>query len=172
MAEEMVIWVDEKGKVLGPIPISLANSDKKYLHLEVAVVIVDESRRVLFQKRAKSKKVAPGIWTIAAAGHITYGDTSEQTAHKELAEEMGITVKVLYHIFSSTETLERERHVIDWYLGEYRGGKIIVQDSEVETYAWVGEDQLSEFILSNDLSTGSVKVAKRYWTGEWDYLIK
>ena len=172
MAEEMVIWVDEKGKVLGPIPISLANSDKMYLHLEVAVVIVDLNRRVLFQKRAKVKKVAPGVWTIAAAGHVTYGDTSEQTAHKELTEEMGITVKSLYPIFSSVETLERERHVIEWYLGLYQGGEIVVQESEVETYAWVGEDEMADFKQSNDVSSGSVKVAKRYWSGEWDHLLK
>ena len=172
MAEEMVIWVDEKGKVLGPIPISLANSDKMYLHLEVAVVIVDLNRRVLFQKRAKVKKVAPGVWTIAAAGHVTYGDTSEQTAHKELTEEMGITVKSLYPIFSSVETLERERHVIEWYLGLYQGGEIVVQESEVETYAWVSQDQMSEFIRINNVSSGSQKVANRYWLGEWDHLLK
>lgn len=172
MDEEMVTLVADDGTTIGSIPISLANSNKKYLHLEVAVVIVDEKRRLLFQKRSKAKKVAPGVWTIAAAGHVTYGDTSEQTAHKELLEEMGINVKTLHHIFSKKDSLKNETHLVDWYLGLYKGGKIVIQDSEVEDYAWVSKDELSNFLLDNVVSTGSQKVAKRYWDGEWDHLLK
>ncbi len=172
MAEELVIWVDENENVLGSIPISIANSDPKYLHLEVAVVIVDDNKRALLQKRAKTKKVAPNIWTIAAAGHITYGDTNELSAHRELTEEMGISVKKLYPIFKKKESLEHETHLIHWYLGKYQGGEIIVQDSEVETYAWVGQADFEEFVLSNNVSLGTQSVLKRFWDGEWDHLIK
>lgn len=172
MAEEMVIHIQEDGTVIGPIPISLANSDPRYLHLEVAVVVVDQSKRVIFQKRSETKKVAPGVWTIAAAGHVSYGDSSEQTAHKELLEEMGIRVKKLYPIFTSKESLINETHLIDWYLGFYHGGDIVVQESEVETYAWVSQEEMPNFISANTVSSGSQTVAHRYWSGEWDHLLK
>ncbi|MCE7898335.1 MAG: hypothetical protein DPW11_00420 [bacterium] len=172
MAEELVVWIDEKENVLGPIPISLANSDPKYLHPEVAVVIIDDKKRALLQKRAKTKKVAPGIWTITAAGHITYGDTSEMSAHRELTEEMGISVNKLYPIFKKKESLEHETHLIHWYLGVYRGDKIVIQESEVETYAWVSQTDFEEFISKNNVSKDTQSVLYRLWSGEWDHLLK
>lgn len=172
MAEEMVIWIDELGNPIQPIPISLANSDPKYLHPEVAIIIVDNERRVLLQKRAKTKKVAPGIWTVAAAGHISYGDTSEQAAHRELLEEMGIKVDLLYPLFQNKESLPHETHVVHWYLGLYCGDDIVIQESEVETYTWVGQVDFDNFVKQNKVSVGTQSVLKRYWSGEWDHLLK
>lgn len=172
MAEELVIWIDENENILGPIPINLANSDPKYLHLEVAVVIIDDKKRALLQKRAKTKKVAPGIWTIAAAGHITYGDTSKMSAHRELAEEMGIRVNKLYPIFKKKESLEHETHLVHWYLGVYNGDKIVAQESEVEAYAWVSQSDFEDFIKKNNVSNGTTSVLNRLWGGEWDHLLK
>lgn len=171
MAEEMVIWVDAQGKPLGPIPISLANSDPNYLHLEVAVLIVDDQKRVLLQKRSLTKKVAPGIWTVSAAGHVTYGESSEQVVHKELKEEMGISVKTIRPIFTNIESLPNETHMIKWYIATYEGGDIVVQASEVESYAWVPEAEITAFTASNNVSQGTLSVIKRYWSGEWDKLL-
>ena len=56
--EELVAWVDENENIIKAIPISLANSDPKYLHQEIAGIIYDNQRRVLLQQRSLSKKVS------------------------------------------------------------------------------------------------------------------
>lgn len=171
MSEEMVIWVDEHGNQLGSIPISVANSDPKYLHLEVAVLIVDDQRRVLLQQRAMSKKVAPGVWTTSAAGHVTYGDTPLVSATKELSEEMGIGVENLHYIFQQREDSTKESHITHWYIGKYEGGAVIIQQSEVAQFAWVSQAEFSNFCKDNLVSRHTTEVATRYWEGEWDKIL-
>ncbi len=171
MAEEMVTWIDDKGNILGPIPISQANSDPKYLHLEVAVLIVDDLKRVLLQQRALSKKVAPGVWTTSAAGHVTFGDTVGISAHRELSEEMGIDVDKLIPMLQLRENAPSESHITHWYIGKYHGGAVKIEKTEVAQFAWVDQDQFSDFAKNNILSKHTIEVVARYWAGEWDKIL-
>jgi isopentenyldiphosphate isomerase len=172
MAEELVIWIDEAENVLGPIPISLANSDPKYLHLEVAVLVVDKNQRVLLQQRAYTKRVHPGRWTTTAAGHVTHGETVVQAAHKELFEETGLKVKMLHPLFSEKVTLPNETHITHWFIGRYEEGVVVPQTCEVANVAWVGEVELDDFLANKDVGQNSLSVVERYWQGEWDHLLK
>lgn len=169
--EEMVAWVDENEQLIKVIPISLANSDPKYLHSEIAGMVVDDQHRVLLQQRAKTKKVLPSLWTITTAGHITYGDTPEQTVHKELKEELGIDVPVFYYLFREKVSLPNETHFCHKYIGKYNGGNIVMQESEVDDYAWVSEAEFTQFIAIHEVSHRTIDMMKRYWSGEWDKIL-
>ncbi|MBN1308375.1 MAG: NUDIX domain-containing protein [Chitinispirillaceae bacterium] len=48
---------------------------------------------LLLQKRSPFKETFPGLWDISAAGHISAGDSSRETAVRELREELGISLK-------------------------------------------------------------------------------
>lgn len=172
MSEELVMWVDEQGNLIKPIPISLANSDSQYLHLEVAVLIVDQEGRVLLQKRAATKKVAPNVWTVAAAGHVTYGQTSDEAAARELEEEMGIVIDNLIPLFREKVNLEHESHFADWYIGVYTKGRIVTQKSEVGDYIWLSQHDSLKFFSSHEMSTRTIKMCERYWSGEWNKLLE
>lgn len=167
-ADEMVAWVDENEKLIQVIPLKTANSDPKYLHVEIAGLIVDQDHRVLLQKRSHTKKVAPDVWTVTMAGHVTYGDSIEVTAHKELREEMGIDVPKLIYLFRESVHLPHETHYCHWYLGKYTGGEIVLEPSEVDEYAWVGEADFDSFVSAHDVSDRTIKMCKRFWSGEWD----
>lgn len=165
------MWVDEDENFIKPVPISIANSDPKYLHLEVAVLIVDKDRKALLQKRAKTKKVNPGIWITTAAGHVTYGETIQETASRELIEEMGITCKLQY-IFKEKVKLENETHIAYWFIGTYSRDEIKPQREEVEEFCWLSKNEFGKFNNSHELSNRTISVLKRYWSGEWDSLLK
>lgn len=170
--EELVAWVDENEKLIQVITKDLANSDPKYLHIEVVVLIVDSQGRALLQQRSKTKKVKPGVWTVAAAGHVTYGDTIEASALRELEEEMGITDIRLIPTFIENVTLPNERHSAHWFIGRYNRGEITTQKDEVDDYTWVSKEEFEQFCHSHDVSPRTVKVLARFWAGEWDHLIK
>ncbi len=170
--EELVAWVDEDEKLIKVIPKSLANSDPKYLHSEIVVLVVDAQRRVLLQQRAKTKPVHPGLWTVAAAGHVTYGDTFLATAHRELKEEMGIECKELIHLFREKVLLLNETHFFHWFLGLYQGDPIVIQTDEVDEYIWIGQSEYDDFSDTHKVSPYTNKVIQRYWAGEWDHLLK
>lgn len=168
--EELVAWVDDNEQFIKAIPISLANSDQKYLHIEVAILLFDKQKRVLLQKRASTKKVMPGVWICSVAGHITYGETVETAAHRELVEEIGFDVQ-LTEVTAILNTLPKERHIAHWFLGEYQDQDIVVDPSETDDHIWLGKKDLQKFITKNNVAPITIQIAKRFWSGEWDDLL-
>ncbi|DBA87562.1 TPA: hypothetical protein ACH3X1_004587 [Trebouxia sp. C0004] len=64
-------------------------------HRAVHVWIYAQStHRLLIQKRAECKESWPNLWDISAAGHVTAGDQSLETAQRETQEELGVDVPV------------------------------------------------------------------------------
>lgn len=72
-------------------------------HRSVHIWLVDISqRKVAMQKRSMNKDTFPGRWDISAAGHIEAGGDSKETAVREVAEELGLTVKEDELVFGFT----------------------------------------------------------------------
>ncbi|RYR11446.1 hypothetical protein Ahy_B04g068967 [Arachis hypogaea] len=62
-------------------------------HRAVHVWIFAEStQQLLLQRRALCKDSWPDLWDISSAGHISAGDSSLETARRELEEELGVTL--------------------------------------------------------------------------------
>ncbi len=167
-SEELVEWVDDDEKLIGPIPISVANTDPKYLHREVVVILADRDKRLFIGKRAATKRVAPNIWIPAAAGHLTYGDTIESTAHRELLEETGLDIKALKYLFRDKNSIPNETHFAHWFLGQYAGGEVKIDPAETSEYTWVKESDFDQFCKTHDVPDRSISAFRRYWAGEWD----
>jgi isopentenyldiphosphate isomerase len=47
---------------------------------------------ILIQQRVFTKESYPGMWDATAAGHVVFGETSEETASIEFEEELGIKI--------------------------------------------------------------------------------
>lgn len=170
--EEMVAWVDDDEKLIKVIPRVLANSDPKYLHREIAGLIYDGDRRVLLQQRARTKRVLPGIWTVTVAGHVTYGDTLDATFAKELKEEMNLSIKKPVYLFREKVREWTETHFCHWYAGQYTGGQIKIEPTEVSAYAWVDKKGFPDFVNENTVHPRTIRILERFWSGEWNDILK
>ncbi len=85
------------------------------------------------------------IWSLPK-GHIEQGETAEQTAIREVAEETGIHGHVLAALGSIdywfvTEG-RRVHKTVHHYLLEFSGGELCDEDVEVTEVAWVPVDEL------------------------------
>ncbi len=169
---ELVAWVDDDENLIQVIPRTLANSDPKYLHREIAAIVYDDKRRILLQQRSFTKKVGPGVWTVTVAGHVTYGDSLELTVEKELSEEMGITIPKFIYLFREKVSQSNETHFCHWYIGKYNGGEIVIEPTEVEAYKWVTEQEFANFVATQTVSDRTITMCQRFWAGEWDDLLK
>ena len=93
---ELFYLVDKNDKVLGFTARKQAHKDRSKIHRSVDVVATNSSKQILLQKRSKHKDTFPGFWTISASGHVTYGQTYEQAAKREIEEELGIHPPLRY----------------------------------------------------------------------------
>lgn len=88
-SKEKSIIVDENDNILEIKPRDKVS--KKDRMRNVVVWLEDGKGNVLIHKRTMTKKSGPGLWENAAGGGVSYGETYEEAAYKELEEELGVS---------------------------------------------------------------------------------
>jgi isopentenyldiphosphate isomerase len=89
-AEEIVALVDRAGTVVGSATRTVVRRDN-LLHGATGVLVRDRAGRVYVHRRSPDKDWAPGFHDCAAGGVRQYGEGPEESAARELAEELGVT---------------------------------------------------------------------------------
>jgi 8-oxo-dGTP pyrophosphatase MutT (NUDIX family) len=88
-ADELVLIVDRDNRELGAAPRRQMRAQG--LAHRAAYVLVFNSRGELFvEKRTPTKDIYPGCYDPAAGGVVLAGESYEQSAERELQEELGI----------------------------------------------------------------------------------
>ena len=94
--EEIFDVVDVNDNVIGQAHRRKCNSDPKLIHRAVFVLIFNDQNLILWQKRSATKDVDAGKWVTSASGHVMAGDDYEETAIREVKEELGIDVSLTF----------------------------------------------------------------------------
>lgn len=89
MSEQLETF-DENGHPHGLAERALVHASGLW-HRATHVWLFDHSERVLMQRRASSKDVAPDCWDLSLGEHLQPGETYEQAAQRGLSEELGTT---------------------------------------------------------------------------------
>ncbi|GAB4168610.1 MAG: NUDIX domain-containing protein [Geothermobacteraceae bacterium] len=115
---------------------------KRQIKTSVVACILDEEKRVLLTRRCIepfcSQWVMPG-------GKIDHGEAILAALHREVAEEVGLTVGVdgLIDVFEHIEVGDRDDHyVILYYRCHPLGGDLKPNDRECTEAAWFGPESL------------------------------
>ncbi len=89
-ARELLDVIDENDSVIGFSPMSDIYG-KKLTHRIVHIFVMHpETSDIYLQQRALTKTFLPGYYCTSAGGHVRSGETYEEAAKRELAEELGI----------------------------------------------------------------------------------
>lgn len=88
--EELVEWVDESDRVIAVVPRARMRREN-LRHRSAAVVVMSTDARLLIHRRADTKDLRPGWWDVCAGGVLAVGESYEDAARRELAEEVGVT---------------------------------------------------------------------------------
>ncbi len=140
--EELIDVLNENGNKTGEILTREQIHKKGLCHRIVVIAIIDQQGNILMQQRSKNKAKNPGKWDVAAAGHISSGQTSTEAAIRETLEEVGIKVneEELEYIltYKNKESVEEDyidNQIYDCYIvkrDKINLRNIKVQESEVE----------------------------------------
>lgn len=115
--KEQLVEVDEKDNVIGPISREEChNQTRKPWHRTTHIYLFDNKGNLYFTQRSVKKDTAAGLWTISAGGHLRWGKTPEETAEREILEELKVKAD-LELIDKLTVDYGTEREVISIFSG-------------------------------------------------------
>lgn len=123
--------------------------------LIVVPIIVDDENRILLCRMAPDRGVFPGQWALPGGG-VEPGEPIEAALHREIAEELGITVASVEPLLFKDAFLEKThgdgtRTPLHMVFLVYRcrpATKRIQLNEEFSEYAWVDSATLPSLSLN------------------------
>ncbi len=97
-AEEIVKIVDRENCPIGAVTRQIMRQ-QKLIHQASYILVFNSGGELFIQKRTKSKDIYPGYWDLAAGGVVQAGESYEESAHRELREELGLANAKLRFLF-------------------------------------------------------------------------
>ncbi len=89
--KEFLDVVDENDNVIGKASRIACHVNNSLIHRSVVVLLYDSNNQVFLTKRKENKTEYPGALDSSAAGHARSGESYEQSAERELQEELGVS---------------------------------------------------------------------------------
>jgi len=96
--EEIVQIVDRDNRVTSALPRHQMRS-QGLIHRACYILVFNQQEELYVQKRTMIKDIYPGYWDVAAGGVVLAGESYEQSASRELAEELGVSGVPLTSLF-------------------------------------------------------------------------
>jgi isopentenyl-diphosphate Delta-isomerase len=129
-------------------------------HLSVHTWIVTPDRKLILQRRARTKENHPGLWDISSAGHVSAGELAVDAAARELEEEIGLVVPPgdLERIGSLREQwvlrngsyIDNELHELFLCVRPVDVSALVCQAAEVDEVAVVALEKFRERVASRN----------------------
>jgi isopentenyldiphosphate isomerase len=159
-ADEIVTIVDEHNKVVGAVPRREMRV-KNLPHRSTYILVFNAQGELYVQKRTMSKDVFPGYYDPATGGVVLAGESYEQGAVRELAEEMGIRDVPLTWLFDFYFTDERTRVWGGAFSCVY-DGEVSLQAEEVESVTLMTSDEILRRSATEPFTPDGLYVVQRY----------
>ena len=93
---EILDTVNIDDNLVGQATRKVCNMNPALIHRAVFVLIYNEQKKLLWQKRSLTKDINPGQWVFSASGHVDAGEDYREAAYRELYEELGISTKLSF----------------------------------------------------------------------------
>lgn len=81
--------------ILGSIERSMAHRGQ-ILHRSGMIFLMRSDGKILLQRRSRNKAIFPDCWDSSSSFHVTFGESYEQAAKRELKEETGVSAPLTY----------------------------------------------------------------------------
>jgi isopentenyldiphosphate isomerase len=93
-SEELIQIVTENNEELGVVTRGIMR-EQNLIHRASYILVFNRSDELLIQQRTDCKDIYPGFWDVAAGGIVLSGESYEESAKRELGEELGISARLI-----------------------------------------------------------------------------
>lgn len=167
--DELVEILTEDGIFTGRSVNKIDSHRHGICHGISVIAVINNNGELLIQKRAASKKDEPNKWDLSGAGHIDMGETPQETAIRELNEELGIKLDSseleLVDAYLNKYDLDNGMHISHFvYLfiarKEIDISCVSLQENEVSEVMFVSKDRYLELYNNGYMVKGIAKADK------------
>jgi len=116
-------------------------------HRAVHLFVFNKRGDLFLQKRSRWKDRHPEKWDSSAAGHVESGRTFEETAQREITEELGVAAANLEPIGRITACAETGWEFVRLYETSAEG-PFVLPPAEIETGGFFSEPQIMRWIAA------------------------
>ena len=174
--EEIFDLVDENDRVIGQTTRGEVHKNKNLIHRSVGVAVFNKRGELFLQQRSETKDMDPLLWDISCGGHVKaenlintnkpiiqssnkqinkYSNNPmtiyEETAHRELLEELGVDLPLKFVDKYICQTPEETEMVM--LFKSYHNGPFKLNKKEIITGRFFSKKDLKKA-----LKTGKIKI--------------
>jgi len=158
--DELVDVVDEQDRVIRQVSRREMRA-RNLRHRAVYVLVFNSAGQLFVHQRTASKDIYPGYHDVAAGGVLAAGETYDDGARRELAEELGITGVPLRRLFALRYEDSHTRVIGRVYSCTYDGA-VALQESEIAAGQWMDLDCVLERAQRAAFCPDGLEVLRRY----------
>ena len=165
MSEDIFDVVNERDEVVGQNTRSEVHA-RGLLHRAVHVLVFNSRGDIFLQKRSMKKDRQPGVWDSSCSGHVDSGENYDETAVRELREELGLKVKTLLQkLFKIDACAETDAEFV-WVYRCKSNGPFQLHPDEIETGGWFAPEKVTSWIAERpqDFASAFVLTWKMFST--------
>ncbi len=174
MSEEIFDVVNERDEVIDRMPRSEVHA-RGLLHRAVHVLVFNSRGEVFLQKRSMNKDRQPGVWDSSCSGHVDSGENYDETAVRELGEELGLDIssqtaatgasQPLQKLFKIDACAETDAEFV-WVYRCKSEGPFQLHPDEIETGGWFAPEKVTSWIAERpqDFASTFVLIWKLFLT--------
>ncbi len=157
--------VNERDEVTGRAPRSEVHA-RGLLHRAVHVLVFNSRGEIFLQKRSMKKDRQPGVWDSSCSGHVDSGEDYDQTALRELGEEIGLHLATPPQRLFKIDACEETDAEFVWVYRCENEGPFQLHPDEIETGDWFAPERVSTWIeeRSQDFAPAFVFIWKKFLT--------
>ena len=145
MPEDIFDIVNERDEVVGRKPRSEVHA-RGLLHRAVHVLVFNGCGEIFLQKRSMKKDRQPGVWDSSCSGHVDSGEDYDQTAVRELREEIGLSLSAPpQRLFKIDACFKTDAEFV-WVYRCENEGPFQLHPDEIETGRWFTREHVSTWI--------------------------
>jgi isopentenyldiphosphate isomerase len=145
MSEEYFDVVDGSDVVTGRRPRSEVHR-LNLNHRAVHVLVYNQRGELFLQQRSLAKDCSPGLWDSSASGHVTSGDEYDETAPREVEEELGVTLSKPPERWFKLSASEGTANEFCWIYRAAHEGPFVLQPSEVRGGGWFTHAAIEDWV--------------------------
>ena len=147
MADEIFDVVNERDEVIGRAPRKDVHA-RGLWHRAAHVLVFNARGEVFLQKRSMKKDTAPGAWDSSSSGHLGAGEDYDETAWRELGEEIGWRPATVPRRLFKIAACDETGWEFVWVYATEGEGPFELNADEVERGEWFAPEEIDRRIAA------------------------